>query len=234
MSANRAAKTVEASKDERKEAKERMVSVRARRTDEERETEKKKAKERMADVRARKANEEIEVERKVTNETIDAARARKKYEEIKEAKEKRVAVITLKIEQIKGKKKKCPKKSVANSNHEKVEKVKRFNEHKLIEMERENPGMKKEKSNLETKLKIAQNDRKQKRRGLKKKLSAKLVHPRPERQLCRYEQIREDNVRERKEAMAKCNFFEDLHTTKQNIGFYSKKDCEQKGRKKIQ
>ena len=50
-----------------------------------------------------------------------------------------------------------------------------------------------------------------------------LVHPRPERQLCRYEQIREDIVRERKEAMAKCNFFEDLHTTKTKIGFYSKK-----------
>ena len=49
-----------------------------------------------------------------------------------------------------------------------------------------------------------------------------LVHPRPERQLCRYEQIRDDIVTERREAMAKCNFFEDLYTTKTNIGLYKK------------
>ena len=44
----------------------------------------------------------------------------------------------------------------------------------------------------------------------------------PERQLCEYEKIREDIIRERREAMANCGFFENLHETKVDIGLYEK------------
>ena len=37
--------------------------------------------------------------------------------------------------------------------------------------------------------------------------------------MCQYEKIREDNIRERNEAMAKFEFYEDLEKTMEEIGF---------------
>ena len=44
------------------------------------------------------------------------------------------------------------------------------------------------------------------------------IDPLPERELCQYEDI----IRERKEAMDRFNFYEDLKKTKEEIGFYTK------------
>ena len=46
-----------------------------------------------------------------------------------------------------------------------------------------------------------------------KKLAIPL-DPLPKRELCPYEKIRENNIQERKEAMRKCGFFEDLEKIK--------------------
>ena len=59
--------------------------------------------------------------------------------------------------------------------------------------------------------------RRQKYKEFKEKLSIPL-DPLPERELCPYEQMRENNIQERKEAMRKCGFFEDLDKTKNDIG----------------
>ena len=61
-----------------------------------------------------------------------------------------------------------------------------------------------------------------KREELKRAI-AKPIDPLPERELCQYEKIREDIIRERQEAMANCGFFEDLNQTKEAIGFQSNK-----------
>ena len=45
------------------------------------------------------------------------------------------------------------------------------------------------------------------------------LDPLPERQLCEYEKIREDIIKERRLAMEQCKFFEDLKNTKREIGF---------------
>ena len=50
---------------------------------------------------------------------------------------------------------------------------------------------------------------------------AKPMAPLPERELCQYEKIREDIIRERNEAMANFKFFEDLQKTKETIGFHT-------------
>ena len=60
-----------------------------------------------------------------------------------------------------------------------------------------------------------------KREELKRAI-AKPIDPLPERELCQYEKIREDIIRERQEAMAKFGFFEDLNQTKEAIGFQKK------------
>ena len=59
--------------------------------------------------------------------------------------------------------------------------------------------------------------------------------------MCLYEKIREDNIKERMNAMEKCNFFDDLMDMKNNFGFYkekkanhSVKDSDGKGKKKHQ
>lgn len=59
--------------------------------------------------------------------------------------------------------------------------------------------------------------RRQKYKENKEKLAIPL-DPLPERELCPYEQLRENNIQERKEAMRKCGFFEDLDKTKKHIG----------------
>ena len=44
----------------------------------------------------------------------------------------------------------------------------------------------------------------------------------PERELCKYEKIREEIIRERMEAMNKCNFFKDLNEMKSEMGITNK------------
>ena len=46
----------------------------------------------------------------------------------------------------------------------------------------------------------------------------KPLDPLPERELCKYEKIREEIIRERMEAMNKCNFFKDLNEMKSEMG----------------
>ena len=65
------------------------------------------------------------------------------------------------------------------------------------------------------------------------------IDPLPERQLCEYEKIREDIIEERRLAMLKCKFFEDLKDTKLEIGFGVQKDklgkkLSSKGKRTIQ
>ena len=66
---------------------------------------------------------------------------------------------------------------------------------------------------------IQKEKRRQKEKERKEAMN-KPVQPLPERELCQYEKIREDNIKERKEAMAKCHFFDDLHEVKKDIGFF--------------
>ena len=54
----------------------------------------------------------------------------------------------------------------------------------------------------------------------RKEKMAKPIDPLPERELCQYEKIRENIIKEREEAMAKYNFFVNLNKTKKDIGFY--------------
>ena len=63
-------------------------------------------------------------------------------------------------------------------------------------------------------------ERNEKRRQRYKEYKEKLaipLDPLPKRELCPYEKIRENNIQERKEAMRKCGFFEDLEKTKKKI-----------------
>ena len=55
------------------------------------------------------------------------------------------------------------------------------------------------------------------------------VNPLPKRELCKYEKIREDIIREREEAMAQFQFFENLEKTKLEIGLY--KEASKAGKK---
>ena len=48
----------------------------------------------------------------------------------------------------------------------------------------------------------------------------KPVNPLPVQEMCLYEKIRKDNIKEREEAMANCNFFEDLLEAKSKMGFF--------------
>ena len=107
---------------------------------------------------------------------------------------------------------------------EKVDIVRRMNEEIRLQREeiRQRDKGKNELNALENNLMFEQKDKRPKKRGFKKKVSAKLVHPRPERDICRYEKVREDIIKEREEAMLKFNFYEELHQTKTDIGLYSK------------
>ena len=49
---------------------------------------------------------------------------------------------------------------------------------------------------------------------------SKPVNPFPAREMCLYERIREGNIKEREEAMANCNFFENLLDAKRKMGFF--------------
>ena len=59
-----------------------------------------------------------------------------------------------------------------------------------------------------------------------------LIDAIPEKELCEYEKIREDIIKERNEAMANCKFFEELIETKKEIGLCKKNLTPEKQTKK--
>jgi hypothetical protein len=73
-------------------------------------------------------------------------------------------------------------------------------------------------------------EEKKKKERERKEQMAKPIDPLPERELCQYEKIRENIIKEREEAMAKYNFFENLKNTKRDIGLY-KEDTPKKNKK---
>jgi hypothetical protein len=91
---------------------------------------------------------------------------------------------------------------------------------------REEQEMAKEEEKLEREavvnlMKQSQKEKREKARGKLKEAIQTPMNPLPERELCQYEKIREDIIKEREEAMAKFNFYEDLNKTKDKIGFYA-------------
>ena len=64
-------------------------------------------------------------------------------------------------------------------------------------------------------------ERKEKRRQRYQEYKERMaipLDPLPKTELCPYEQLRENNIKEREEAMRKCGFFRDLENTKKEIG----------------
>ena len=60
------------------------------------------------------------------------------------------------------------------------------------------------------------------------------MHPCPERDMCRYEKLREDIFKEREETMLNFNFYEELHQTEPDIGLYSKETPKIRRKKELQ
>ena len=82
-----------------------------------------------------------------------------------------------------------------------------------------------ERQEKEALVRYKKNEKKKKmqaKREQVKKAMATPLPPLPERELCQYEKIRENIIKEREEAFAKLKFFEDLHRTKVKIGLYQK------------
>ena len=61
-----------------------------------------------------------------------------------------------------------------------------------------------------------------------KQAPKKPLKPLPEMEMCHYVKIQDDNIRERNEAMAKFEFYEDLEKTKEEIGFPGKIQTKEK------
>ena len=74
---------------------------------------------------------------------------------------------------------------------------------------------------FENKKKILKEKRKQKAIEMKEAMAIP-VAPAPEKELCAYEKIKEDIIKEREAAMAKCNFFDDLDQLKKDVGLETK------------
>ena len=77
------------------------------------------------------------------------------------------------------------------------------------------------KESAETQCTSSKQSRKRETNGKNQKKMC--MEPLPYSELCRYEQIREDIIREREDAMAKFNFYESLDKTKEDIGLYSRR-----------
>ena len=80
-----------------------------------------------------------------------------------------------------------------------------------------------EKRELEAMMEQRKKDKleeKRKKDKERKEQMAKPIDPLSERELCQYEKIRESIIKEREEAMARYNFFENLNNTKRDIGLY--------------
>ena len=69
-------------------------------------------------------------------------------------------------------------------------------------------------------------EKRQKKNEERKRAMETPVAPLPKRELCKYERIREDIIREREEAMAQFKFFENLEKTKTEIGLYKRANKE--------
>jgi hypothetical protein len=63
-------------------------------------------------------------------------------------------------------------------------------------------------------------ERRQKKERERREAMAKPIDPLPVSEMCQYEKIRESIIKEREEAMAKYEFYEDLMQTKKEIGLY--------------
>ena len=98
------------------------------------------------------------------------------------------------------------------------------------EREQEEEDERRESEAIKAWFKQEQKEKRQRRRDELKKAITKPIDPFPERELCQYEKIREDIIREREEAMAKFKFYEDLEETKKAIGL-SKGHEVKKGKK---
>ena len=62
----------------------------------------------------------------------------------------------------------------------------------------------------------------EKRKQKEEELKAAMQHPvppLPEKEMCEYEKLRENNIKEREKAMEEAGYFEDLHNYKRKIGF---------------
>ena len=81
---------------------------------------------------------------------------------------------------------------------------------------------KREREAMANRLKQEQGEKRKQEREKLKEAASKPIDPIPTRELCQYEQIREDIIREREEAMAKFKFYENLEETNKSIGFYGK------------
>ena len=79
-----------------------------------------------------------------------------------------------------------------------------------------------EREAMANRLKQEQGEKRKQEREKLKEAASKPIDPLPTRELCQYERIREDIIREREEAMAKFKFYENLEETKKSIGFYGK------------
>ena len=93
------------------------------------------------------------------------------------------------------------------------------------EEKRENEWFVKERKEL---LKVK---RKQKERD-RKEAMANPIDPLPEHELCEYEKVRENIIKEREKAMIESGFFEDLMSLKKEIGFPECKNEKKRDKKK--
>ena len=75
---------------------------------------------------------------------------------------------------------------------------------------------------LEAMIEEQKMEAREKRRRKKEELRAAMKHPvpsLPETEMCDYEKLRENNIKEREKAMSEVGYFEDLHNYKEKIGF---------------
>ena len=83
---------------------------------------------------------------------------------------------------------------------------------------------------LEERKQIQKEKRKQRQRERKEAMDTP-VQPLPEKELCEYEKLRESNIKERQDAMAASNFFEDFNEYKNDIGLTKGKNLNEEGSK---
>ena len=62
------------------------------------------------------------------------------------------------------------------------------------------------------------NEKRRERYRKQKEAMSIPVKPLPDKALCEYEKLRENNIRERIEAMTKAGFYEDYYEYKKNMG----------------
>ena len=88
------------------------------------------------------------------------------------------------------------------------------------------------KNKRSTERKLRRRIRRRKNEELKQAMQ-RPVMPLPVQELCEYEKVRVDNIKEREEAMANSGFFEKLMETKEEMGFYKKPQKGNEEKKKI-